>query len=65
MNKGISIALLVVGVILLIFGLNAYQSAGSNISEVVTGAPTSKAIWLLIGGLGAAIIGGINLARAR
>ena len=65
MNQGTSIALLVIGIILLIFGFNAYHSASSNISEAVTGAPTSKAIWLLIGGLVAAIVGGFNLSRAR
>ena len=65
MNKGTSIALLVVGIILLIFGYNAYHSASSGISEAVTGAPTSKAIWLLVGGLIAAIVGGFNLARVK
>ena len=65
MSKSTAIALLVVGIVLLIFGFNAYHSAGSNISEAFTGAPTNKAIWLLIGGLISAIVGGLNLARAR
>ncbi len=65
MNKGTAIALLVVGIVLLIFGYNSYHSASSSVSEVVTGSPTSKAIWLLIGGLIATIVGGFNLARAK
>ena len=63
MNKGTAIALLVVGIVLLVFGFNAYHSASSGVSQAVTGAPTSKAIWLLIGGIVAAIIGGVSLAR--
>jgi hypothetical protein len=62
MNKGTAIALLVVGVILLIFGLDAYHSASSGVSQAVTGAPSDKAIWLLIGGAIAAIVGGVSLA---
>ena len=65
MNKGIAIALVAVGIILLVFGLNAYHSAGSEISEALTGAPTDKSIWLLIGGLVATIAGGFNLLRTR
>jgi len=63
MNKGTAIALLVVGVLLLIFGFDAYHSASSGVSQVVTGAPSAKAIWLLIGGAIAAIAGGVSLAR--
>ena len=63
MNKGISVALLVVGVILLAFGLNAYHSASSDVSRFFTGAPTDKALWLLIGGAVAGIAGFFGLAR--
>ncbi len=65
MNKGTAIALLVVGVVLLIFGYNAYHSASSGLSEAITGAPTDKSIWLLIGGLIASIVGGFSLARTK
>lgn len=63
MSQAAAVALLVVGIVLLIFGYNAYHSAGSNISEVVSGAPSDKAIWLLSGGLIATIVGGFNLVR--
>jgi len=63
MNKGTAIAFLVVGIILLIFGIDAYHSASSNVSQALTGAPSYKAIWLLIAGAIAAIIGGVRLAR--
>jgi uncharacterized membrane-anchored protein len=63
MYKIVSVALLVAGVILLIFGLNAYHSASSDVSRFFTGAPTDKALWLLIGGLTAGIVGVLGLAR--
>jgi len=63
MNKGISVALLVAGVILLVFGLSAYHSASSDVSRFFTGAPTDKALWLLIGGVIASIAGLLGLAR--
>ena len=63
MNKSMSVAFLVVGVILLIFGFNAYHSASSDVSRFFTGAPTDKALWLLIGGVVASIVGFLGLAR--
>ena len=63
MNKGIAVALLIVGVILLIFGFNAYHSASSDISRFISGTPTNKALWLLISGAVAGIVGLWGLIR--
>ncbi|MEI8350541.1 MAG: DUF3185 family protein [Candidatus Omnitrophota bacterium] len=63
MNKGMSVALLVVGVILLVFGLNAYHSTSSDVSRFFTGAPTNKALWLLIVGVVVGIVGFFGLVR--
>ena len=63
MNKNISVALLVIGVILLVFGLSAYHSASSDVSRFFTGAPTDKALWLLVGGIIAGIVGFLGIAR--
>lgn len=57
MNKIIGLALLVAGGILLYFGYTEYNSAASKVTEVVTGNPTDNAIWFLIGGAIAAIVG--------
>jgi H+/Cl- antiporter ClcA len=51
MNKALGIGLLIVGVVLTIFGINASESFGSEVSRFFTGAPTDKSIWLLIGGI--------------
>lgn len=66
MNKAIGIALLVVGVILLIWGINASDSIGSQISETFTGKPTDKSIWMIIGGVASGITGlGLLLFTGR
>ena len=59
MNKGIGIALVVVGVALIIHGSNASNSVSSDFSRAFTGAPTDKAMWLLLGGCAAAIVGAV------
>ena len=60
MNKASSIAILVVGVILLIFGINAHESLVSSAKEVVTGTPTDKSMWLIILGVIGIIVGGLG-----
>lgn len=57
MNKILGLAILAAGIILLYFGYNEYNSAASQVTEVVTGSPTDNAIWFLIGGAIAAIVG--------
>jgi hypothetical protein len=57
MNKIISLALLVGGIVLIVIGVNATNSFSSDVSRFFTGSPTDKAVWMLIGGIVAAIIG--------
>ena len=57
MNKIVSLALLVGGVILIVIGINATNSFGSDVSRFFTGSPTDKAVWFLIGGSVAAVVG--------
>lgn len=61
MNKALSLALLVGGVILIIYGVAASDSVGSGISRFFTGSPTDKTMWLLIGGAIASVVGGVGL----
>jgi hypothetical protein len=63
MNKPVSFALLVGGVILIIYGVSASDSVGSGFSRLFTGAPTDKTIWLLLGGLVIAAIGLTGVLR--
>ena len=57
MNKIVSLALLIGGVVLIVIGISATNSFSSDVSRFFTGSPTDKAIWMLIGGIFAAVIG--------
>lgn len=63
MNRTVSLALLVGGVILMIIGINATNSFSSDVSRFFTGSPTDKAVWLLIGGSVAAVVGLVSTLR--
>ncbi|HEX3798096.1 MAG TPA: DUF3185 family protein [Verrucomicrobiae bacterium] len=66
MTRPIGIALLVLGIILLAFGINASNSVGSDFSRFFTGSPTDKSIWMLLGGVASLIVGGaLSLKPAR
>jgi hypothetical protein len=57
MNKAIALALLVGGVILIIFGVQQSNSFGSDVNRFFTGNPTDKAMWMMVGGAVAAVVG--------
>ncbi|MGH8021682.1 MAG: DUF3185 family protein [Opitutaceae bacterium] len=63
MTKGLYIALLIVGVILLVFGFGAADSFSSEVSEAVTGSPSDRSIWLIVLGVIATVIGGLGMLR--
>ena len=63
MHKAVALALLAGGILLLIFGVSAAQSFGSDLSRFFTGAPTDKAIWMLVGGVAVSIVGVVGLLR--
>ncbi len=63
MNKGMSVALLVVGIVLIGWGVSASESFSSDLSRIFTGSPSNKAVWLLVPGIVAAIVGLFGLLR--
>ena len=63
MNRAVSLAILVGGILLAIYGAAASNSFSSDISRFFTGSPTDKAIWMLVGGVVAIIIGLMGLWR--
>ena len=63
MNKIIFWALIIGGIFLIVFGFNATNSFSSDVSRFFTGSPTDKAIWMLIGGIVAGLIGMVGLLR--
>jgi protein-S-isoprenylcysteine O-methyltransferase Ste14 len=55
--RPIGIALLVIGVVLLVFGISASDSIGSDLSRLFRGTPTDRSIWLVVVGAASAIVG--------
>jgi len=64
MNKLIPIALLVGGVVLMILGIQGMNSFSSDLSRFFTGSPTNKAVWMLLGGVVAAVVGLMTTLRS-
>ncbi len=65
MNRAVSIAIFAVGIVLVVYGVSASESFSSDMSRFFTGSPTDKAIWMLIGGIVAIIIGLAGLLRVK
>jgi hypothetical protein len=57
MNKAIALALLVGGIVLIVFGVNESHSFNSDVNRFFTGNPTDKAVWMIVGGAVAAVAG--------
>jgi hypothetical protein len=57
MQRIIGIVLLVVGLTLLIFGMNASHSAADQISNTFTGKYTHATAWYIFGGGAAGLLG--------
>ena len=49
--------LLVVGVILLIIGMNASHSVSDQVSQTFTGRFTQATTWYIVGGIASALLG--------
>lgn len=54
----LGIVLLAVGVIVLLFGLNASDSVTDSVKEGLTGRFTDKTMWYIVGGAALAVAGG-------
>ena len=63
MNKIIFWALIIGGVVLIVLGFNAINSFSSDVSRFFSGSPTDKAVWMLIGGIVAGVIGLIGVTH--
>ncbi len=64
MNKLVPLALLIGGIVLIVFGFNATHAFASQVSRFFTGSPTDKAVWMLIGGTVLALVGITTLSRS-
>ena len=62
-NKLIGIVLLVLGGVLLFFGLNATEAPMEELTEAVTGNYSDKTMYYLIGGAVSAVVGLVLLLK--
>lgn len=67
MNKLLSLIILIVGIALIVSGIRASNSISSDFSNLFTGLPTDKAIWMMVGGIVLALAGisGVLLRGSR
>jgi hypothetical protein len=65
MNKIVSLGLLVGGVVLIVFGVQAMNSLESDVSRFFKGTPTDRAVWMLVGGGVMAAVGGYGIWRRK
>ena len=63
MNKPISLTLCFGGFMLIVYGVSASDSIGSDLVRFLTGSPAETTMWLLIGGVIAEVIGASGLLR--
>lgn len=57
MHKAIGPALLAVGILMIVLGIGAAESLGSEAKQFFTGTPSDQSIWLLLGGVAATVTG--------
>ncbi len=65
MNVPVALVLVVVGIVLLIFGLSSADSIQSAFSRLFSGHPTDKTMWLIIGGCVCLVLGVLGGFRGR
>jgi hypothetical protein len=63
-NKGISFALLAVGIVLIFWGVSALNSFNSSVVRFFTGSPTNQSMWLVGGGIVASVVGFYGISRS-
>lgn len=57
MKLAVGLAIVVLGIVLLVMGINASDSIASDFSRFFTGNPTDRAMWLILGGIAAIVVG--------
>lgn len=59
----VGLVVLIVGIVLLVWGYQAYESMGSQLEEVFTGSPSEKSIWLMAAGAVCSAVGATLFLR--
>lgn len=64
MNRVLACVFLSIGTVLVVYGLNALNSVGASFSRLFNGGAPEQALWFLLGGIAAVILGIAGLFRA-
>jgi hypothetical protein len=64
MKMPIALALIVAGIVLLVFGLGSADSIQNAFSRLFTGQPTDKTLWLIVGGSVCFVVGVFGCYRS-
>jgi len=64
-NRALGMGLFIAGIFLILAGYNVSQSFSSDVSRFFTGTATNKAMWMLIGGVAAAVSGSVLMSRGN
>lgn len=60
----IALAVLVAGIVLLLYGLGSADSIKDSFSKAFTGNPTDRTMWLVVGGSVLAVVGLVGCLRS-
>lgn len=63
MKRMIWVGLLIVGVVLLVLGVQAMNSLESDVNRFFRGTPTDRSVWFLVGGGVCALVGAVGLFK--
>ena len=65
MKNYIGVGVIILGVVLVMAGLDASDSLSSRISRLLNGSPTDRTLWLFLGGVVAVMVGASMVWRRR
>jgi hypothetical protein len=63
MSHIVSLAVLIVGIVLLVFAASAADSISSFFSNMFSGTPDARTMALLLGGIFLVVVGGFGILR--
>ena len=65
MKKIVWLGLLVIGIIMIVFGVQAMNSFESEASRFFRGTPTDRSMWMLVGGILCAVAGAYGIWKEK
>ena len=65
MKKIVWLSLLVIGIVMMVLGVQAMNSLESDVNRLFRGTPTDKSVWMLVGGILCAMAGGYGVWKGK